>query len=1135
MHVAGCMLQVGKFDLLSVYSISGLMNKTGLHRRIRNAGIALLVLFFLSLIRDAGAQFYNGSQMTFGKNRIQYKEFLWTYYKFKDFDTYFYLNGRELAIKAAKYATLQIPKLERRLEIPLNDKIQFVVFNNLSDLKQSNIGLIGNQQYNTGGMTHIIGKKVFLYFDGDQRNFEKQIRSGIANVLLNQILYGSSIGSQVKNQTLFTLPDWYQNGLLSYIAEDWSTELDNYVKDGVLSGRYEKFNRLTGDDAMYAGHSLWKYVAERYGKMSISAIINMTHLSRSVENGLLYAVGVSFNVLIEEWLAYYQDRYSEDEQDRDVPGVHLLKKVKKRYVYSQASLSPDGRYVAYTTNESGKYKIYLLDLVTGKKKKLFRGGYRLEEKVDYSYPLLTWHPSGRILSFIVERKGEVYLYFYAPEDKKRQSVILFNFEKIADLAYSEDGRFMVFSAIQKGQSDIYIYNIAAGAHRQITNDTYDDLNPIFVNNSKGIVFASNRLSDTLNWDPDEITAEVPFSTDLFLYDNETKSRVLRRVTNTPLANEIEPLQNENGYISFLSDENGIYNRYIGRFDSTISFIDTAVHYRYFTEKFPVTNYSRNIIHHDISILSEKYAEVIFTDGVYKMFINDLIPPEEETPLQLTFTNYREEYARVIDEIKMEKIKAEAKKASKKYAKGFRNVFRDSKEPAEQTKGEGKIDINNYQFDDQTIVATGIDGKDTVSSPKHRQGLKDEKKDEFEIPKRLNYRVEYSINQLTTQLDFTSLNYFYQPYGGGVAGGFYNLGLNGFFKVGITDLLEDHRMVGGFRIPLSLNNIEYIFSYANLKKRIDKEVVFVRQASETRYNYGYYTFINRLRSYQLYYILTYPLSPVLALRGTVNIRYQRQTWLSTNEIGLREPGINDYWGGLKGEVIYDDTKELGLNLYVGTRLKVFGEYTQILGENDINMSVVGFDIRNYQRIHRVFIWANRIAASTSFGKNHLLYYMGGVDNWLFPKFSASTPLDPEMSYAYQTLATSMRGFNQNARNGNNFVLLSSELRFPVFRYFYNRPVKSDFLNNFQIVAFGDVGTAWAGTDPYADENSLYTKVIRDGSLYIIVHEQKEPLIGGFGFGARTRLFGYFLRGDLAWGVEDRVIKKPIFYFSMSLDF
>jgi hypothetical protein len=321
----------------------------------------------------------------------------------------------------------------------------------------------------------------------------------------------------------------------------------------------------------------------------------------------------------------------------------------------------------------------------------------------------------------------------------------------------------------------------------------------------------------------------------------------------------------------------------------------------------------------------------------------------------------------------------------------------------------------------------------------------------------------------------------------------------------------------------------------LSKRLDKEVMVVRQATENEYYVGFYTFIIRLRSYQLYYILKYPFSPVFAIKGTANVRYQKSTFLSTNDFALKEPDEEEFWGGVKGEAIYDDTKDIGLNLMTGTRFKIFGEYTQVLGPNDKSMFVVGFDIRNYQRVHRSLIWANRLAASTSFGKNKLIYYLGGVDNWLSPKFYVSTPVDLTQNYAYQALATNLRGFYQNARNGNNFVVYNTELRLPVFRYFFNRPIKSDFLNNFQIVTFGDVGLAWAGKDPYSEENSFYIRYVQDGSLWIKIREQKEPLVGGFGFGARTRLLGYFLRADLAWGVEDRKINEPVFYLSLSLDF
>ena len=68
-----------------------------------------------------------------------------------------------------------------------------------------------------------------------------------------------------------------------------------------------------------------------------------------------------------------------------------------------------------------------------------------------------------------------------------------------------------------------------------------------------------------------------------------------------------------------------------------------------------------------------------------------------------------------------------------------------------------------------------------------------------------------------------------------------------------------------------------------------------------------------------------------------------------------------------------------------------------------------------------------------------------------------------------------------------------------------------------------------------ENSLFTQIVERPPLNITVEIQKEPIVGGFGGGLRTRVFGYFLRADLAWGVEDWYILPSRFYFSLSLDF
>jgi hypothetical protein len=1098
----------------------------------------LSVILLLLLSTLVHSQFYNGSQMSFGKNRVQYKEFFWTYYKYDDFDVYFYLGGKELAQFTAKYVEDHLSDIEDKLDTGLDDKIQFIIFNNLTDLKQSNIGLINDEQYNTGGVTQIIGKKVFVYFDGSHENFSRQIRAGIAQSIVNQLLYGSSIGSQMKNTSLFPFPDWYINGLVSYVSEDWNTEIDNRVKDGILSGKFNKFNQLTGEEATYAGHAFWRYIAQKYGASTISNIIYMAKVSRRLESGFLYVLGISFKNLQSEALNHYRELYSASDLAREFPQESLLKRVKPQRLYSQLKLSPDGNYIAFAYNNFGQYKVFMRNMNTGKTKKLKKGGYRLEEKIDYSYPLIAWHPTGKILAILVERKGETYLYYYLPEEKKMETVILYQFEKVLDMAYSDDGRSMVMSAVQNGQSDIFVYDIGSNSYQQITKDNFDDLYPRFIKNSKDIIFSSNRPNDTIRFESKYKPGEVQKRYDLFLYNYQDKDPILKRVTKTPLSNEIMAMEYENNYISFLSDENGIYNRFIGRFDSTISFIDTTTHYRYYTQYFPVTDYSRNILEHDVSKSINKCGQITFKDRKTYMQIFDRIPAHSVNPTSPENTQFMDQ---LINESGKQSEtggnESNVIEGSTKQKRGFTTVkqsdaIREMQAiiSADSLNKNGRINIGSAEdFEKENQIKDAKNRTFTMINVP-LPGQKEAEEDETH--KRLNYNVEYFINQIVTQVDFSFLNQNYQPFTGGSSPIFLNPGFNVLFKVGVTDLLEDYRIIGGVRLNLNLENNEYLLSFANLKKRLDREILFHRNSVE---NFGEYNQVVKVYSHELYYILKYPLSPVLALKETTSYRNDMTVYLSTDATNLARANYYRNLFGVKAELIYDNTKNLGVNLFVGTRFKIFGEYYYILDNENKNLEVVGFDFRNYRRIHRTLIWANRIAYSSSFGNNKLIYYMGSVDNWLFPRFNQHTPIDQEQNYAYQTLATNLRGFDQNIRNGNSFAVINSEIRFPVFRYFANRPIKSDLLNNFQILGFGDIGTAWTGLQPYSEDNFLYTNNIRQSPLNITVKEQKEPIVGGFGFGARTRLLGYFIRADLAWGVEDYRIQPSIFYLSLSLDF
>ncbi len=1087
------------------------------------------------------SQFYNGSQMTFGKNRVQFDERFWSYLKFKKFNVYYYKEGKELAVYTALYAEKAINESGLKLDYSLETNIQFIVFNKYSDLKQSNIGLIESDLYNTGGVTHIVGSKVFLYFDGVHHNLEEQIKYGVASIMLNELIYGESYFSNIKNTMLINFPEWYQAGLLNYISQDWNADIDNKVKDGTLSGKYLKFNHLEGEDAINAGHSIWKYIEIKYGASNIPNIIYMSKVNKNVESGFLFALGIPFKTLIKDWHDYYLNyRYLPISNETASPGKEdVIKKSKKNKVYQQLKLSSDGEYAAYTTNEMGQYKVWIHNISRHKTKKIMKRENRLDEKTDYSFPLLAWHPSGKILSIILESKGKTWLYFYNTENKNFEKRPIFLFEKILDFSYNDKGDKFVLSAVQKGHSDIYIYNIQSNTFEAITKDIYDDLNPRFINKSKDIIFSSNRTSDTLKH---EATNEIDYykklapKTDIFIYHYSKKSNVLERITNTANANETMPDAYDRDHVTYLSDENGIINRFAAKLDSSISFVDTTIHYRHFVRSFPVTNNLYNIIEQNTNTNIKKYSEIIYNKGAYKMYVKDI--PDIKNVMPQTLKNYvlivpqkKDETPIVINpeiDLKITAHHADTtylNAPAKPRHKGFTGVTANP--PAK--KDTNKIDISNYKF--QTQSSKPETQKQQIQDSTAAKSKARNKK--FYIPRAKNADVEFNINEMVAQIGFSFLNTSYQPFTGGGSPIYINPPSSAYFQIGTTDLFEDYRIVGGARFGFDLVNNEYFISVSNLKKRLDKE--FILHRNITVYSIAN-TYSVREHTDEALYILKYPFNQVLALKSTINLREDNFVLMSVDKPSLQASNIINYWSGVTAELIFDNTRNKGLNLYYGTRYKIFAQYLKQINGVKTDLYVVGWDYRHYIKISRSFIWANRFSGSTSLGKDKLLYYLGGVDSWENPSFDQTTEIATDQNYVFQTIATPMRGFNQNIRNGNSFALINSELRFPVFKYFIKHPIKSDFISNFQIIGFTDIGSAWTDWDPFSNKNLLFTHTFSDNPNIIVkVQNQSNPIVAGYGFGIRTKVLGYFIRLDWAWGDDSGVIQKIKTYLSFNLDF
>ncbi len=1099
--------------------------------------IKLFRLFLISAILfiscDTYSQFYNGHKMNFGKNRVQYNDFYWEFYRYEKFDAYFNQHGKELAQYTSDFALKEIARIETTFDYNLDKRIIFIIFNKLSDFRQSNIGLItGQDAYNIGGVTTVNKNKVFLYFEGNLIDFEKQITAAITRVLINEMLYGFDIKDNVANTTLINLPEWYFEGLISYVSNEWDFEIENKVKDGILNKKYKKFNRLIGDDAVYAGHSFWKFIADRYGESVIPNIVYLTRINKNSNTCFLYALGLTLKQLSVEWMDYYVNLFAEDiNQERTPATGKILKRPRRKRIYQEIRTNPNGKYISYVTNESGQYKIWIYNSETGKHKKILKREHKLEQITDYSYPVLAWHPSGRILTFITEEEGGIKLYYYTIATKELEVRNLLYFEKILDFSFSDDGSLFVFSAVKDGKTDIFVHTIASGTNKQITNDNADDLYPEFINNSEQIIFCSNRNSDMITDDLGNEKRSLTY--DLYIFNYSGNSDDLISLSDEDYVDKIQPYEFGKNRFLLLNDKSGIINRYVAEFDSVISYVDTSVHYSYYSKSYPVTNYSRNIIEHNYNSNAGNIGEIVYNNGRYYMFSNPL--NDEKIPAdEIKLTEFRKLYSKKLEE------KDSTRNISRKEL-SIQLIKDNSIITSEQDTfylDKYEIDINNYIFEKEKINFYNKKLKDknislTLDTTENKR------------PKIRIYQPAFYQNFIVNQVDFSFLNESYQAFTGGAV--YFNPGMNILFKIGTNDLFENYKITGGMRLSPDFDSNEYLLSFESLKKRLDKQIVFHRQAFKNQGEDESGQFVVKTHTHEVSFIFRYPFDQVKSWVRTLTFRNDRTVFLSTDVHYLTKENIDKSWVGLKLEYIFDNTRSLGINLYSGTRYKLFGELYQQVNDDFDDLFVLGIDFRHYIRLHRNLIWANRFAASTSLGSSRLIYYLGGVDNWTNltpykePTFIPleEIPINTEVNYSYQAVATNMRGFSQNIRNGNSFALINTEIRWPIIKYLTNYPISSSFLENFQLIGFFDIGTAWSGLTPYSGENAYDFQVIPpDGNgnpITIIIDTNREPLVAGYGVGVRTQLLGYFIRLDWAWGIENSQLLERIFYFSLSLDF
>lgn len=1090
----------------------------------------IYIIFFilLSITKFTSAQFYNGLQMNFGKNRVQYKNFEWRYYSYKDYDIFFY----DRDVNLGKYVAQNIKKIMSETEnffgVTLNGRILFVVYANLTDFRQANAGLDPeNTNFDLGGKYQMVDNKVFVYYEGDHIKFERQLRELIASLYITQILYGNAFTELLGGSSVINVPQWFEKGLASFVSKQYDQDVINKTKDFIKNHKHINFNYLVDDDAKIIGHSFWYYISDTYGQAVISNILYFTKISKSVDKSITYVLGKNMKTLTKEWKNYYVQKMNAQEVLPKAENEIL--KSKKNRVLQQLKISPDGKNIAFVENYEGRYKVLLYDATTHKTKRLYKEGHRLDQIVDYTYPVLAWSDDGKKLAFAIESKGNVHLKIYDIETKEIKDGILLNIDKVMSMSFAPRNFYLVISGISKGYTDLFVYNRVTSTSMRLTYDLADDLDPHFTKDGKKIIFSSNRTNDTLIKTTDYLkNYPLKDNFDLYVYDFKNKSNILTKLTDDPYSDETAPINIASDRYLYLSNKTGVTNNFVAQYDSAISFVDTTVHYRYFSNIRQVSNYSLPILEFN---LNGNYAgNLFFYNKKYHIY---QFPKNELLNKNIKF-NSKPDYfkQKEIDEKKDELARQKEAELQRQKQIKMLDSLAPSFEQKINTADSSIVDINNYVFEEQ---------KDTLFAKYYKQKIEEGKTGlkKSPFPKMRVYQPVFYIKDALGQLDFSMFNQSYQPFTGSAFK--FNNGMSYFSSVSLEELMDDYRLVGGFRFGLN-GSIEYLFSVENLKKRLDKQLIFHRQRIKFTTNSNFYPpTIEKTITNELIYVMRYPFNQISSVKTSLIGKYDQKIPLSSEYNTLIAKDTLRLFTGIKTEYIFDNTKVLGINLLEGTRFKIFGEFYQQIEGNYDYTAVLGGDFRFYKNLFRHFIIAQRFAGATSFGSGKVIFYLGGVDNWINLSSSSNEYFDNrvninyDQNYLFQAAATNLRGFPQNARNGNTFLVSNSELRMPIVQMLWPYPVNSNFWNNLQVVGFFDIGSAWAGLSPYDPKNKYNQIIVKRPPFTVIVDVDRPPFIYGYGWGLRSKLLGYFVRLDFAWGVEARYHYPRKIYLSFAKDF
>jgi len=457
---------------------------------------AFLIAFFFSqpmVLAQFGPALY-------GKNRLQSNDFQWEMLTTNRFEVFYYEGGKKYAEYVIKVAEGAFNDVTSLIGYQPNRRIRIFVYKNITHRWQSNIG-INAQELLYNGQTRFLTSEIEIYGQNSLLAFKEHIIESLTDALVFEMIYGANLKEIISDTYLYNLPPWFLSGIAAYVAKGWTTELDNFTRTFAQQDKLAEDLFVNKEITTVLGHSIWNYIANKYGKNTVSNILNLTRISKNEEQAFKSILNKNFKELVQEWLTYYKElnKMFPNTSLALLDSMHFQPLGFQSQISDYQKIIPtaDPDIFICSKNNAGKQEVFTLSLSTGKTKTLFKNGQKIIGLANANhYPLFTLLDSTNLLIISSNLDGismsEVNL-----GGQVLSHVALKDFDLVSAVAVNKASNELFVIAHKNAQTDIYQLNLQGQVKKRLTNTLFDEFELAFDKKNNGLYFTANIQHDSL--------------------------------------------------------------------------------------------------------------------------------------------------------------------------------------------------------------------------------------------------------------------------------------------------------------------------------------------------------------------------------------------------------------------------------------------------------------------------------------------------------------------------------------------------------------------------------------------------------------------------------------------------------------